>query len=282
VRRRVALLWALLGIAPPLFATGVQSRVASLNLAADEVLVDLLPPGRLVSVTKWADARETSNIVGRVPPSVFRFEKADMEQLVALRPQLVVVSEYTDADFLDLVERSGMRVHRMQGLSSLAGIRKAILDLGKAVGAEDKARKLVARYDATLQDLGTRLTGAPRKRLLYWSSGMTAGDGTAIGSLIEAAGAVNVGKELGVQGIAPVGAERAFVAEPDAILVGTWPLAEESVKEHPLLSKLTAVREGRIVVVPTELLVALSQYAADACWYLAHELHPDRVPRKKP
>ena len=111
---------------------------------------------------------------------------------------------------------------------------------------------------------------------------MTAGDGTAIGSLIEAAGAVNVGKELGVQGIAPVGAERAFVAEPDAILVGTWPLAEESVKEHPLLSKLTAVREGRIVVVPTELLVALSQYAADACWYLAHELHPDRVPRKRP
>ena len=282
MRRRVALLWALLGIAPPLFATGEESRVASINLAADEVLVELLPPGRLVSVTKWADAPETSNIVGRVPPSVFRFEKADMEQLVALRPQLVVVSEYTDADFLDLVERSGMRVHRMQGLSSLAGIRKAILDLGKAVGAEDKARKLVARYDATLQDLGTRLTGAPRKRLLYWSSGMTAGDGTAIGSLIEAAGAVNVGKELGVQGIAPVGAERAFVAEPDAILVGTWPLAEESVKEHPLLSKLTAVREGRIVVVPTELLVALSQYAADACWYLAHELHPDRVPRKKP
>jgi iron complex transport system substrate-binding protein len=282
VTGRVALLWALLGIAAPLFATDVQSRVASMNLAADEVLVELLPPGRLVSVTKWADAPETSNIVGRVPPSVFRFEKADMEQLVALRPQLVVVSEYTDADFLDLVERSGMRVHRMQGLSSLAGIRQAILDLGKAVGAEDKARKLVARYDATLQDLGTRLTGAPRKRLLYWSSGMTAGDGTAIGSLIEAAGAVNVGKELGVQGIAPVGAERAFVAEPDAILVGTWPLAEESVKEHPLLSKLAAVREGRIVVVPTELLVALSQYAADACWYLAHELHPDRVPRKRP
>lgn len=257
-------------------------RVASLNLASDEVLLDLLPPERLVSVTKWADAPETSNIAGRVPPSVYRFQKADMERLVALRPDLVVVSEYTDADFLDLVQRSGMRVHRMLGLSSPAGIRQAILDLGRAVGADVAAAKLVARYDQRLEDLRKRLEGAPRKRLLYWSSGMTAGEGTAIGSLIECSGAVNVGRELGVQGLAPVGAERAFVSEPDAILVGTWPLAEESVKEHPLLSSLRAVREGHIVSMPTPLLVALSQYAADACWYLAHELHPDRVPAAKP
>jgi iron complex transport system substrate-binding protein len=256
--------------------------VASLNLAADEVLVELLPPGRLVSVTRWADASETSNIVGRVPASVYRFEKADLERLVALEPDLVVVSEYTDADFLDLVQRAGMRVHRMRGLHSLAGIRQAILELGQAVGAEDAAARLVARYDGTLADLAKRLHGAPRKRLLYWSSGMTAGEGTAIGSLIECSGAVNVGSELGVQGIAPVGAERAFVARPDAILVGTWPLAEESIKEHPLLSRLDAVREGRIVTLPTELLVALSQHAADACVHLAHELHPDLVPSAKP
>jgi hypothetical protein len=47
----------------------------------------------------------------------------------------VVVSEYTDADFLDLIARSGMRYHRMRGLSSLDGVRAAILDLGAAVGA---------------------------------------------------------------------------------------------------------------------------------------------------
>jgi ABC-type Fe3+-hydroxamate transport system substrate-binding protein len=245
------------------------------------VLVELLPPGRLVSVTKWADAAETSNIVGRVPHSVFRFEKADMERLVALRPQLVVVSEYTDADFLDLVERSGVRVHRMRELSSWPGSARPSWTWARP-SAPRTAPKLVARYDETLQDLGTRLAGAPRKRLLYWSSGMTAGEGTAIGSLIECSGAINVGRELGVRGIAPVGAERAFVARPDAILVGTWPLAEESIKEHPLLSQLDAVREGHIVTVPTELLVALSQYAADACAHLAHQLHPDRVPSAKP
>ncbi len=256
-------------------------RVASLNLSADEVLIEILPPERLVSVTRWADEVGTSNIVGRVPPSVFRIHKVDMERLVSLAPDLVVVSEYTDADFLRLLERSGIRHHRMKGLGSLAGVRAAILDLAREVGATDKAGPLVARYDATLRELDRRLAGARRKRVLYWAGGMTAGGDTAIGALIEGAGGINVGREMGVQGIAPPGAERAFVADPDVVLVGTWPLAVESLKSDPLLSQMRAVREGQIVVMPNELLVALSQYTADACWSLAAALHPDRVPRAR-
>jgi iron complex transport system substrate-binding protein len=284
MRRRVAaavlgVFFALLGVARTWAAP--PARVASMNLSADEVLIEILPPGRLVSVTRWADAPGTSNVVGRVPAHVFRFQKADMERLVALQPDLVVVSEYTDADFLKLIERSGLRYHRMQGLGSVSGVRGAILELGRAVGALPEAERLVARYDATLADLARRLQGAKRPRVLYWSGGMTAGGDTAIGSLIETAGGINVGRELGLSGIVPPGGERAFMSDPDAILVGTWPGAVEAVKADPLLSKLRAVREGRIVVMPDELLVALSQYTADACWDLASRLHPDRVPAKR-
>jgi iron complex transport system substrate-binding protein len=253
-------------------------RVASINLSADEVLVAILPMERLVSVTRWADAPGTSNVVGRVPPAVHRFVKADLEQLVALRPELVVVSEYTDADFLKQLERSGLRIHRMLGLSTLAGVRGAILELGRAVGEEEAARRLVAEFDGKLSELGRRLAGARKPRVLYWSGNMTAGADTAIGALIESAGAVNVGREMGVVGIAPPGAERAFVTNPDVLLVGTWPGSKEALSSHPLLSQWAAVREGRIVALRTELLVALSQFTADAAWQLAHLLHPDRVP----
>jgi iron complex transport system substrate-binding protein len=283
-RLRLYVSSVLLALVAPLAgaADGVPRRVASMNLSADDILVEILPPERLVGVTRFADEAGTSNIVGRVPPSVFRFQKADMERLVALAPDLVVVSEYTDADFLKLVERSGIRWHRMQGLNSISGVRQAIVDLGRAVGAEKAARGLVERYDATLAELARRLAGAPRPRVLYWSGEMTAGADTAIGALIEAAGARNVGREMGVQGITPPGAERAFVADPDVILVSSWPGTLEAVKQHPLLSRLRAVREGRVVVMPNERLIALSQYTADACWDLASLLHPDRVPRKRP
>jgi ABC-type Fe3+-hydroxamate transport system substrate-binding protein len=72
------------------------------------------------------------------------------------------------------------------------------------------------------------------------------------------------------------------MADPDVILVGTWPRAVEAVREDPLLGKARAVREGRIVTLKTSLLVALSQYAAEACWQLAALLHPGRVPARQP
>jgi ABC-type Fe3+-hydroxamate transport system substrate-binding protein len=257
-------------------------RVASLNLSADEVLVEILPPERLVGVTRWVDDPGTSNVAGRAPADAYRFQKADMERLVALSPDLVILSEYTDADVIKLIEASGIRWHRMSGLSSIPGVRQAILDLGQAVGEPGAAERLVRRFDATLAELARRLEGAKRPRVLYWSGGMTAGSGTAIGSLIETAGGINVGSEIGVEGIAPPGAERAFVADPDVVLVTSWPGAVNEVKSHALLKGLRAVREGRIVVMPNRLVVALSQYSADACWDLATRLHPDRVPGKGP
>jgi iron complex transport system substrate-binding protein len=282
VIRRALLVWAVLLAAGAAGAVEKPRRVASLNLAADEVLFALLPPERLVSVTRWADEPSTSNIAGRVPASVFRFHKSDMEQLVALSPDLVVVSEFTDADFLKLLERSGMPHHRMRGLDSPAGVRAAILELGRVVGEPEAAQRLVAGFDATLADVATRLKGVSKPRVLYWSGGLTAGAGTAIGALIEAAGAVNLGRELGVTGIAPPGGERAFVADPDFILVGDWPMAVESLKKDPLIGQTRAVREGHVIVMPDRLLVALSQHAADAVRDLASRLHPDRVSRPAP
>jgi len=260
----------------------VPRRIASLNLTADEILVEIVPVDRLVAATAAADDTGTSNVVGRIPPGVARFRRAEMERLLALTPDLVVVSEYTDADFLRLLERSGMRVHRMGGLDSLAGIRAAVLELGRVVGAEEAARRLVTRYDARLAELARRLQGAPRPRVLYWAGGMTAGGGTAIGALIEGGGGASVGREMGLEGIAPIGAERAFVADPDFVLVGEGWKSAEALRAHPLLAQMRAVKQGHIIAMPTELLVTLSHHAADACWYLAGALHPDRVPGPRP
>jgi len=257
-------------------------RVASLNLTADELLVEMLPPERLVAVTRWADDADMSNVAGRVPATAVRLPRADLERLIALRPDLVVVSEYTDADFLRLLEKSGLRHHRMGGLETLPGIRAAIVDLGRAVGAPEAAARLAARFDAVLAELARRVEGEPRPRVLYWGDPHTAGAGTAIGSLVEGAGATNVGRELGLRGIVPLAGEKAFAADPDVFLVVKGSGAATALRRHPLLSRTRAVREGRVVEIPNHLLVALSDRAADAAWWLASRLHPARVPEPAP
>lgn len=277
-----------LAFAAALLATGgtagaeAPRRVASLNLTADELLVEMLPPERLVAVTRWADDADMSAVAGRVPPGAVRLPRADLERLLALRPDLVVVSEYTDADFLRLLEKSGLRHHRMRGLDTLAGIRAAILELGRAVGAQDAAARLVRRYDAVLGELAQRLAGARRPRVLYWADPHTAGAGTAIGSLVEAGGGTNVAREMGLAGIVPLAGERAFGADPDVFLVTAGSGAATALRRHPLLSRTRAVREGRVVEMPNRLLVALSDHAADAAWWLASRLHPAQVPEAAP
>ena len=257
-------------------------RVASLNLTSDEVLVDILPPGRLVAVTRWADDPDMSNVAGRVPASAVRLPRADLERLIALAPDLVVVSEFTDADFLHLLDTSSLRNHRLRGLASLDGIREAILELGRVVGSDEAAAGLVRRYDAVLAQLARRLEGTVRPRVLYWADPHTAGTDTPFDALIEAAGGSNVGRELGLRGMVPIAAERAFVADPDVFLVSRGSGAAAALRHHPLLSKARAMGEGRIVEMPNALLVALSHHAATACWRLASLLHPDRVPAEPP
>jgi len=58
--------------------------------------------------------------------------------------------------------------------------------------------------------------------------------------------------------------------------------AATALRGDPLLSRTRAVREGHVVEMPNRLLVALSDRAADAAWWLASRLHPGRVPEAAP
>ncbi len=92
----------------------------------------------------------------------------------------------------------------------------------------------------------------------------------------------NVGRELGLRGIVPLAGEKAFAAAPDIFLVTKGSGAGAALRRHPLLSRTRAVRDERIVEIPNHLLVALSDRAADAAWWLASRLHPARVPETAP
>ena len=256
--------------------TKVPTRVASLNLASDEILADILPLAKLVSVTALIDEAGTSNAVGRIPKTIARFPKVDVERLIALRPDLVVVSEYTDADVLRSLEKSGLRVHRMVGLDSLAGFKRALLELGAAVGESAKAARLAVDFDARLAEIERRLKGAPRPRVLYWASGFTAGSKTAFDALIACGGGSNAAAESGITGITNLGVERAYGFDPDWLFVSRDSTTAKDIRSHPLLKVMRSVKAGQVVEMPGALLVALNHHAIKACEFMARALHKER------
>ena len=275
---RTLVLLLSLSLNPTLVAaqTKVPSRVASLNLASDEILADILPLAKLVSVTALIDEPGTSNAVGRIPKNIARFPKVDVERLIALRPDLVVVSEYTDADVLRSLQKSGLRVHRMIGLDSLAGFKRALLALGAAVGEGANAARLAADFDARLAEIERRLKGAPRPRVLYWASGFTAGSKTAFDALIACGGGSNAAAQSGITGITNLGVERAYGVDPDWLFVSRDSTTAKDIRTHPLLKVMRSVKAGQVVEMPGELLVALNHHAIKSCEFMARALHKER------
>ena len=231
-------------------APAKPQRVASINLSADEVLVAILPPGRLVSVTRWADAPGTSNVVGRVPPAVHRFEKADMEQLVALRPDLVVW--LTDGSALAPVQRIaelGIPVMAVP-IIGVADVVFSARAIARALGDPAAGDRLAARIEDAIGKARARAAPLRTKRVLLLVGReplVVAGPGSYPDELLRIVGGTNVVRGTTAWPVFPI--ERAAALDPEVVI-------DAAVREHGTgeagLDAIPAVRRGAIRRLSTD------------------------------
>ena len=140
MRTLLLLISGLLGAASPAATqTGAPpQRVASLNLASDEILADILPLAKLVSVTALIDEPGTSNAVGRIPKNIARFPKvADHFQRMARRPAVqkrkVVQCAKRILQAAHPVEEGVLRIARPQRHEELGQIAQGLQILAQFV-----------------------------------------------------------------------------------------------------------------------------------------------------
>ena len=265
--------------AGPVSGPAAPARIASLTLATDEMLAELVPTERIVGVTYLADDPEISNVPGRYPGHTPRLRDTDLERVLSLAPDLVCVAPYNTADSLKLLERSGLPIYRNEALHSMDEIEAGVRRLGERVGEPERARKLVERMRDRRRRLADRLHDLPRRpRVLFWSAGITAGRGTTIDDIIREGGGVNVAAELGLEGSAEISPERVVAADPEIVLLSRWKADERQsqIANHPILRQLRAVREGHVIAIEGRYLMSVSQYVVEGAERLAHALHPGR------
>jgi iron complex transport system substrate-binding protein len=243
------------------------------------MLADLVPVERVVGVTFLADDPEISNVAGHYPRGIHRLRDMNVEQLVALAPDLVCVAPYNTADALTLLERSGLSLYRNEALEGINAIEAGVERLARRVGELERGRTLAASMRDRRRRLADRLHDLPRRpRVLYWASGVTAGRGTTIDDIIREAGGANVAAELGLEGSPEISPERVVAADPEVVLLPRWRAEErrDSINNHPILHQLRAVREGRVVTIEGRYLTSVSPHVVAGAERLARALHPGR------
>jgi iron complex transport system substrate-binding protein len=258
-------------------STSPPKRIASITLGTDEILAELVPVERVVGVTYLVDDPEISNVPGRYPAKIPRLRDGGAERIIDLDADLVCVAPYNSADFLKVIERSGLATYRNEANTSIDAIETGILALGDRVGERGRADEIVARMRARRAAVAERLRSvAHRPRVLYWSAGFTAGKGSTIDDILREAGGVNVAAER-EHASAEISPEQVIAADPDFILSSLWSADERAstIENHPLLRSLRAVAEKRVIAIEGRYLTTVSQFVVEGEERLARRLHPD-------
>src|SRR6202047_2868665 len=96
---------ALLDSPPPATAPGPQ-HVMSLSMCTDDLLLELLPPERIASVTYYS--RDASNSYQWPQAANVRVNSGTVEEVLAEKPDLVLAGTYTTPAARSLLKKLGM------------------------------------------------------------------------------------------------------------------------------------------------------------------------------
>ncbi|OWJ75670.1 cobalamin ABC transporter substrate-binding protein [Haematobacter missouriensis] len=214
-------------------------RVVSMNLCTDQLAMMLAAPGQLVSVSYLASDPRASAMTMEAARYPRNYGLA--EEIVLLKPDLVLAGRYSAGATTALLKRIGVPVQVFDPETGLADIRNNVRRMGAILGRETEAERLVSRFDSDLAALGGPPADA-RRAALYYANGYTAGDASLAGEILSAAGLTNIASELGLRngGVLPL--EQLVLADPDLLIEGRrygGTSRAEDLLDHPALAALT-------------------------------------------
>ena len=237
--------------------------IVSLTLASDEILVDIVEEReKIAALTYFSTDPLISNVVekARGIPQV----QANLEQVIAKSPDLVIVAGHTNPNIRAHLEAAGIKVLVLREIVSLESIKKNIELVGETVCEETAAKSLVKKMGTQIADAKAKIpphAKAPTV-LFYGAPGFTVGKRSTINDIIESSGAINLPARLGLSGYSSISTEYVIQNNPDLVLTSSYnPSHPDFVGQ---MFKNSAFRDKKIIVVAGKHLDAASHYAARA------------------
>jgi iron complex transport system substrate-binding protein len=259
------LMLALLPFLKPGFSkadeTTKPQSIASLNLCLDALLLKLVEPERINSLTYLSANSQFSPFAEQAKN--FHLNRGLAEDLVPRSPDLIVAGDFGAADAKTLLSQLGFRVETLSLPQSLEDIAVHIRKLGALTGSQLNAEAMANQLEKQI----TRLDAAKQQNLMpafwYSSNGVVVGAQTLENELMTRAGFHNLALDKNIRGFAQIDLEDLILANPQVIIieasdVPSFSLAQEYV-QHPALSK----NNVKILTLPATLSVCIAPIAAD-------------------
>jgi iron complex transport system substrate-binding protein len=238
--------------------------VLSFDGCADQYVMALSPREAIVGLSTRADDADSRL---RAHARGLPLRRVDLETALAVRPQVVVRYWGGDPRLIRALERRGVQVVTIQDAADFEGVRRNIRRVAAGLAQPSSGEALIADMDRRL----ARATGAWRgQRALYLTpGGITAGSGTLVGAVLQAAGMRNAELRPGYQ---TVSLERLAFDPPQRVVLGFFDTAQLAgdtwgAGRHRVLRRI--VDRGALASLPGSMLGCPDWGAAQAAELLA-------------
>jgi iron complex transport system substrate-binding protein len=245
-------------------------RIVSLDLCADQLLIEFVPRERIAAVTHLLADPAVSAIPekGRGIP----FTRGGAEEVLRHDPDLVLAGPFGVSGTVGLLRRLGRNMVVVPLANDLDGVRAAVRTVAAAVGEPAKGEAMIADYDRRLASLAR---GAERGRnptaVIYQVSGAVSGAGSLADAALSAAGLRNMAADypLARSGVVPL---EALLARPPDLLVlssgaDEYPTAVADNLRHPVIGLLR--KRGASIELPWRMWLCGTPHIVEAVEQLA-------------
>ncbi|MFH1904207.1 MAG: ABC transporter substrate-binding protein [bacterium] len=192
----------------------------------------------------------------RQPPEAQKKEKvgtvtkANLEKVMILRPDLVLASSLTNSEQVEKLKNLGIRVITFSTAGSFSQICDQFLELGRIVGKEKEAERILSQARKKVESINERVKGLPNPKVFVQVGAkplFTVTSDSFVNEFIKFAGGINIasGAKIGLYS-----REKVLEQNPDVIIIVTMGIVgEEEKKIWQKYKTLNAAKNGRIYII---------------------------------
>ena len=201
-------------------------RIVSLGLSADEVLLDMVEPDRIAALTYLADDAGISPAADKAVWVKGRVQSGSLESVLAQKPDLVLVPNWTDLNFVELLRGAGVNVYVYKTPTTVKEIKQTICELSNVVDERVAGGKIVAGMEKELAFVRARVGNiAPEEHISVMAlsyMGPFGVKGTTFADICNYAEVKNVVAEYDLPPNAAFSEETLIRLNPDLLVIPSW------------------------------------------------------------
>lgn len=244
--------------------------IVSISPGITEILFDLGVGDKIIGRTIFCNfPKEALQI-----EAIGGISDANLERIIALRPQIVITSSMVRKDLVENIEKAGISIICLPERSNIEGVFGTIRILGKIFDKENTADSLINNMKNQLNEIKSTYNDNSYKPSIYYVVGygatgdFTAGRDTYINEIIELSGGRNIANNISNWSYSK---EELFAQQPDYIIVRQEDL-NHFINTAPY-KDLKAVKQKKVLGINSSLIDCQTCRSIEAIRIISNFIH---------